>query len=67
MDTEWICQRIRALGMTQHFLAGKMGLSVSGLNSKLHNRRPTNLREAACIATWLRMNNAEIRKRFFQG
>ena len=65
MDTEWICQRMRAMGMTQKFLAQKMGISTAGLNHKLHNRRPTNLREAACMAKWLRLNGKELRTRFF--
>ncbi len=65
MDTEWICQRLRALGMTQSFLASKLGISTGGLNRKLHNRRPTTLREAACIAKWLRMSNQELRNHFF--
>ncbi|MBQ8610415.1 MAG: hypothetical protein IJ412_01775 [Oscillospiraceae bacterium] len=65
MDTEWICQRMRALKMTQKFLAQKIGLTTGGLNHKLHNRRPTTLREAAGIAHWLRMNSAEVKKHFF--
>ena len=65
MDTEWICQRMRAMGMTQSFLAQKLGISTSGFHHKLHNRRATTLREAACLAKWLRLNGKEVRKHFF--
>lgn len=65
MDTEWICQRMRAMGMTQKFLAQKIGISTAGLNHKLHNRRPTSLQEAAGLAHWLRLNSREIRLHFF--
>lgn len=66
MDTRWLRQRIRALGMTQRFLAQKMGMSAAGFNHKLHNRRPTTLREAAQLASWLQLNDAEVRAHFFQ-
>ncbi len=67
MDTKWICQRLRALGLTQRCIAARMGVTAACLNHKLHNRRPMNLREAACLANWLGMDDAEIRKHFFMG
>ncbi len=66
MDTKWIRQRMRALGLTQRFLAVQLGLSAAGLNHKLHNRRPTTLQEAARLAAWLQLSDAEICRRFFR-
>ena len=65
MDTGWIRQRIRALGLTQRSLAVQMGMSAAGLNHKLHNRRPTTLAGAARLADLLRLSDEEIRRRLF--
>lgn len=64
LDTPWICRRMRSLGLTQQFLAKELGLSPAGLNHKLHNRRPTTLQEAACLAKWLQMKDADLRTHF---
>lgn len=64
LDTQWICRRMRAMGLTQQFLAKQLGLSPAGLNHKLHNRRPTTLQEAACLAKWLQIQDEDLRACF---
>lgn len=64
MDTQWIGRRIRALGLTQRFLAVQLGITPAALNHKLHNRRPTTLQEAACLARWLQLTDSELRTHF---
>ena len=56
---------LKGVGEQRERKLQKMGISTAGLNHKLHNRRPTNLREAACMAKWLRMNGKELRTHFF--
>ncbi len=60
MDAKWITERMRALGLTQRCLAGKLGLTASAFNHKLHGRRPTTLVEGALLVQWLQLSAQEV-------
>lgn len=65
MNTRMLKGRIRALGLTQGVLAEKIGISQQSLSHKLHNKRPTTLKEAALIARELKLNAKEIKTYLF--
>ena len=65
MDSTWIRQRLYALDMTQKALAAKLGMTASALSRKLNHQRGFTLREAAGLAQWLQMSDAEVRQHIF--